>query len=243
LGLPLFLLHLTLLFRILQVTRGGVLQAHRPGNRGALCSLCAKWDCTDRAEAWSYWARPCYATCLIGACFDVQIYPEINTTLRIASYPGPQASHHTQMPQTDWPMIRYSFSLFVDVVLVPQLYFLFLYVGPLCIIFASLYLYICIFCYSIIACCIGCAFLYFHVMWTYKNTQQIQQTMIEEQKPHWYLDEKKYVARLLTTMFIILSSFHILCNRMEGRRNINVRHSRGMIRTKEKTVHGKQQKR
>ena len=82
-------------------------------------------------------------------------------------------------------------------------------------------------------------FIFSRVMWTYKNTQQIQQTMIEEQKPHWYLDAKKYVARLLNTMFIILSSFHILCNRMEGRRNINVRHSRGMIRTKEKTVHGK----
>jgi hypothetical protein len=129
LGLPLFVLQLTLLFWILQVTRGGVLQAHRPGNRGALCSLCAKWDCADRAEAWSHWARPCYATCLIGACSDVQIYPEINTTLRTASYPGPQASHHTQMPQTGWPMIRYNFSLFVDVVLVPQLCFLLLYVG------------------------------------------------------------------------------------------------------------------
>ena len=120
--LPLFVLELTLLFRILQVTRGGVMQAHRPGNRRALCSLCAKWDCADRAEAWSHWARPYYATRLIGACFDVQIYPEINTTLRTASYLGPQASHHTQMPQTGLPMVRYNFSLFVDVVLVPQLH-------------------------------------------------------------------------------------------------------------------------
>ena len=39
------------------------------------------------------------------------------------------------------------------------------------------------------------------------------------------------VTRLLTTMCTILSCFHILCNRMEVRRNMKVRHCRCMIRT------------
>jgi len=50
------------------------------------------------------------------------------------------------------------------------------------------------------------------------------------------------LSRLLTTMFTILSSFHILCNRMEGRRNMKVRHCRRMIRTKKTFLGWKEKK-